>query len=100
MNHKVEYKLSEHNFIRLVYIPGGLSSTSLVQVFVIDTNDNAPVFYPQQYNISVRQSAEIGLPLLVVSATDLDTGIYGNVHYSLVDRPALFRVDEHTGNYI
>ena len=77
----------------------GLSSTTIVQIEVEDKNDNAPVFYPSVYNVSLRQDVSPGLPLLIVSATDADDGVYGQVTYriSAGDQGGLFRIDPKRG---
>ncbi|VDK84946.1 unnamed protein product [Litomosoides sigmodontis] len=55
----------------------GQSSRAVVNVHVEDVNDNAPVFHPQQYNVSVREDVEIGSLLTLLSADDADSGPYG-----------------------
>ncbi|PAV84222.1 hypothetical protein WR25_25500 [Diploscapter pachys] len=75
----------------------GLSSTSLISIIVVDINDNYPVFYPLQYNITVREGAAPNDSLLIVSASDADAGQYGEVRYSMLTDSATFRVDPETG---
>lgn len=51
--------------------------TRLLQVivYVEDVNDEAPVFTQQQYSrLALRETAGIGTSVLVVRATDRDTG--------------------------
>lgn len=44
-------------------------------VYVEDVNDEAPVFTQQQYNrLGLRETAGIGTSVIVVRATDRDTG--------------------------
>lgn len=46
-----------------------------VIVYVEDANDEAPVFTQQQYNrLGLRETAGIGTSVIVVRATDPDTG--------------------------
>lgn len=46
-----------------------------VIVYVEDVNDEAPVFTQQQYNrLGLRETAGIGTSVIVVRATDRDTG--------------------------
>ncbi|KAM3724445.1 Protein dachsous [Dirofilaria immitis] len=59
----------------------GRSSRALVNVHVEDVNDNAPVFYPEKYNVSIRENVEIGSLLVLLLADDADSGIYGKVRY-------------------
>uniref|UniRef100_A0A5S6QN81 Cadherin domain-containing protein n=1 Tax=Trichuris muris TaxID=70415 RepID=A0A5S6QN81_TRIMR len=78
---------------------GGLSSSSIVRVNVEDVNDNAPVFYPLIYNVSLRQGILPGTAVLVVSATDEDSGDFGKISYSIVsgNEGNSFRLDARNG---
>ena len=46
-----------------------------------DVNDNPPVFSQPQYFSSVLENATLGELVLIVSATDMDTGDFGEVSY-------------------
>ncbi|KAL2082875.1 hypothetical protein ACEWY4_020648 [Coilia grayii] len=78
---------------------GPMRSTVRVIVYVEDANDEPPVFTQQQYNrLGLRETAGIGTSVIVVRATDPDTGDGGAVAYALVsgsDRK--FEVDVSTG---
>ncbi|GAB1604047.1 putative protocadherin beta-18 [Argonauta hians] len=52
-----------------------------VQIFVTDINDNTPVFSDSRNNISIKNTHPENVPILVLSATDLDSGNNGNVSY-------------------
>lgn len=44
-------------------------------IYVDDANDEVPVFTQQQYNrLGLRETAGIGTSVIVVRATDRDTG--------------------------
>ncbi|XP_076993359.1 protocadherin gamma-A4-like [Tamandua tetradactyla] len=58
------------------------SSTARIQVKLVDTNDNAPVFSQPEYHVSVRENVPVGTHLLTVKATDTDEGGNGEVTYS------------------
>uniref|UniRef100_A0A915PM28 Cadherin domain-containing protein n=1 Tax=Setaria digitata TaxID=48799 RepID=A0A915PM28_9BILA len=76
----------------------GRSSRALVNVHVEDVNDNAPVFHPDQYNVSVREDIEIGHLLVLVSANDADSGINGKVHYRFATEESdIFRLEAKSG---
>ncbi|XP_030626789.1 cadherin-23 [Chanos chanos] len=78
---------------------GSMRSSVRVIVYVEDANDEFPVFTQQQYNrLGLRETAGIGTSVIVVRATDPDTGDGGAVAYALVsgsDRK--FEVDVSTG---
>ncbi|XP_064481266.1 protein dachsous-like [Ornithodoros turicata] len=78
---------------------GGLSTVAMVKVHVLDVNDNRPVFYPREYNVSLREHDVVSTPVVVVVASDPDSGVFGQVRYSIVNgnKRSLFRVDGNTG---
>lgn len=81
---------------------GGLSTTAMVKIQVTDVNDNRPIFYPREYNVSLRESATASLsttPVVAVVATDLDSGRFGAVSYRVVagNEAAIFRIDRTSG---
>ncbi|TKR66884.1 hypothetical protein L596_023114 [Steinernema carpocapsae] len=78
--------------------PLGRTASSLVNIFIEDVNDNAPIFHPTSYNISVREDTPSGAPLLLVSATDGDYGSFGQLSYYMESGDvSFFTVDESTG---
>ncbi|CAH1987791.1 unnamed protein product [Acanthoscelides obtectus] len=81
---------------------GGLSTTAIVKIQVTDVNDNRPTFYPTEYNVSLREggaSSSATAPVVVVAATDPDSGRFGTVTYKIVagNDAGLFRIDKNTG---
>uniref|UniRef100_W5MZS7 Cadherin domain-containing protein n=1 Tax=Lepisosteus oculatus TaxID=7918 RepID=W5MZS7_LEPOC len=52
-----------------------------INIFVLDANDNAPVFSQGIYKAAVKENAEIGTVVLKVSASDADYGTNGEVTY-------------------
>ena len=78
---------------------GGLSTTAMVKIQVMDVNDNRPTFYPREYNVSLRERETVNSPVVVVVATDRDAGKYGTVRYAIVagNEEGLFRVEMSSG---
>ena len=88
-------------FLKPSNIPGNprLSSTGTLSVLVEDENDNAPVFSQTQYSLSVLENSEAGTLLARLAATDSDSGINGEIRYSLKGEDAeSFSIDESTGD--
>ncbi|KAL4661422.1 hypothetical protein H8957_015581 [Semnopithecus entellus] len=69
----------------LTALDGGdpvLSGTTHIRVTVLDANDNAPLFTPSEYSVSVPENIPVGTRLLTLTATDPDEGINGKLTYS------------------
>ena len=56
-------------------------NTLNVHISIIDVNDNFPVFSKMFYNISIRNEENKVTPVVILSATDLDSGQNGKVTY-------------------
>lgn len=74
----------------------------MIKIQINDINDNRPIFYPQEYNVSLRDSDSSvvsSTPVVVVVATDPDSGRFGVVSYSIVggNDANIFRIDSATG---
>ncbi|OQR66385.1 protein dachsous-like [Tropilaelaps mercedesae] len=79
---------------------GGLSTSTVVKVHVLDVNDHRPIFVLDEYNVSLSEFFDqTGQPIVVVVATDRDAGLNGRVTYSIVDGniQKRFRIDPDTG---
>uniref|UniRef100_A0A8C2JDF4 Cadherin-23 n=1 Tax=Cyprinus carpio TaxID=7962 RepID=A0A8C2JDF4_CYPCA len=78
---------------------GSMRSSVRVIVYVEDVNDESPVFTQSQYNrLGLRETAGIGTSVVVVRATDPDTGDGGAVAYAVVSgSDHKFEVDVSTG---
>lgn len=74
----------------------------MIKIQVTDVNDNRPVFYPRDYNVSLREaptSLSSTTPVIAVVATDLDSGRFGAVSYRIVagNDAGVFRIDRLSG---
>ncbi|XP_072352640.1 protocadherin-7b isoform X2 [Scyliorhinus torazame] len=79
----------------------GRSSSALLRVLISDVNDNSPRFDRGLYEAELPENSPPGTPILQLRATDLDTGVNGQLEY--VFGPAtesvrrLLRLDESSG---
>lgn len=57
-----------------------------VYVTINDLNDNSPKFSAEYYEAEVMEDVRLNppVPLIQLNATDLDSGINGNIHYSII----------------
>lgn len=73
----------------------------MVKIQVTDINDNRPIFYPREYNVSLREALTISstTPVIAVVASDLDSGQFGTVSYRIVsgNEAGIFRIDRSSG---
>ncbi|XP_055130578.1 cadherin-23 isoform X1 [Symphalangus syndactylus] len=78
---------------------GPTRSSVRVIVYVEDVNDEAPVFTQQQYSrLGLRETAGIGTSVIMVQATDRDSGDGGLVNYRILwGAEGKFEIDESTG---
>ena len=66
------------------------SSSATVVVVVTDINDNAPVISPFP-NLTISENTSVGSVLLTFTATDLDTGINGEIgNFTLISPSSAF----------
>lgn len=65
-------------------LTGGLSTSAVIKVDVLDVNDNLPVFSPSEYNVSIAWSSGEQGPIVTVRAKDTDSGTFGVVSYYLI----------------
>ncbi|XP_043971716.1 neural-cadherin [Gambusia affinis] len=78
-----------------------LASFSTVYVNVTDVNDNVPFFLSSTYEATVPEGAQIGTSVAQVSATDLDSGLHGMIHYTILKDESgdsqYFSIDSRSG---
>ncbi|XP_077142634.1 protocadherin-19 isoform X2 [Ranitomeya variabilis] len=73
-----------------------------LNIKVIDSNDNNPVFEEAAYTVSVPENAPLGATVIDLNATDPDEGTNGEIVYSfhsyVSDKSReLFRIDPRSG---
>lgn len=81
------------------YGPAPLSSSTQLQLVLLDQNDNAPSFSSKSFKVSVSEGLPPGAEVLRLSASDPDEGPNGHVTYSLTEDSShgAFSVDSLTG---
>ncbi|XP_041045226.1 neural-cadherin [Carcharodon carcharias] len=78
-----------------------LASFTTIFVNVTDVNDNVPFFTSSTYEATVPEGAAVGMSVVQVSATDLDSGRHGKINYAIVKDLSgdnhFFSIDFETG---
>ncbi|MEQ2304200.1 hypothetical protein AMECASPLE_024493, partial [Ameca splendens] len=81
-----------------------LASFTTVYVNVTDVNDNVPFFLSSTYEATVPEGAQIGTSVAQVSATDLDSGLHGMIHYTILKDESgdshYFNIDSRSGTIV
>uniref|UniRef100_A0A3Q1G7P1 Cadherin domain-containing protein n=1 Tax=Acanthochromis polyacanthus TaxID=80966 RepID=A0A3Q1G7P1_9TELE len=75
-----------HLSLKLIAVDGGnpqRSGTVNIDIKVLDVNDNAPVFNQSVYKATVIENAAKGTNIVIVNATDADSGSNGHITYSI-----------------
>ena len=75
------------------------SSTKHIQVRVVDSNDNGPVFWRQGYIAELRENNPMNAYVTQVNATDRDAGRNSVIRYSITDGNSrgLLAISPNTG---
>ncbi|XP_076376857.1 FAT atypical cadherin kugelei isoform X4 [Megalopta genalis] len=102
---QLDYERARDYFLTIQAVDGGLpplSNHATVNITVIDSNDNAPIFSEVSYRAAIREDAKIGDKVTKVYANDLDSEENGNVSYYIErgDRQKQFAIEQKTGQII
>ena len=75
------------------------SGTTKAKIIVDDANDQKPVFTKEEYRGSVAEDALPGQSVMVVSATDKDSGVNAEFEFTIKsgNDPYAFYIDPRTG---
>ncbi|XP_007067332.2 cadherin-related family member 1 isoform X2 [Chelonia mydas] len=81
-----------------VNTPEKFSSTADIVIRLLDTNDNVPKFSSDYYIARIPENSPGGSNVVAVTATDPDSGLWGEVKYSIYGTGAdLFLIHPSTG---
>ena len=72
-------------------------TSTKVSLNLIDMNDNTPSIVPKSFNVSIPEDIPIESVVAAVSAEDPDTGLGGELEFSLVGSPKKFKIDPGSG---
>jgi hypothetical protein len=61
-----------------------LSAIVNVTVFIVDKNDNPPIFAETEYRVELPENMTAGTRVVQVHADDVDTGIGGRIRYTQI----------------
>ncbi|XP_014784415.1 protocadherin beta-15 isoform X2 [Octopus bimaculoides] len=84
LKERLDREAKDSYMLQVVAKDGGFPSRKSilkVHIAVNDVNDNRPVFPQSIYNISIKNTHQMNVPVLTLSATDLDFGKNSKVSY-------------------
>ena len=74
-----------------------LSSTTEIEVIVVDENDNSPLFAEAVYSAEIAELSAVGTTVLKVQAIDSDSSINAVIVYGILDSSSPFAINPDTG---
>lgn len=75
-----------------------LFGSTKVKIAIEDSNNNAPKFEENQYEIEIKENTPLMTKVMRVKATDDDVGTNGGIYYYMDPLDAYFSVDAITGD--
>ena len=100
LNKNLDYERKNHYNLWLKASLNAVYSTyTNIQVFVVDSNDNIPVFQQSHYDAFVTETDKTNVSVICVLAEDSDSGAFGLVEYKIPEESALewFHIDRNRG---
>ncbi|NWJ09241.1 CELR2 protein, partial [Crypturellus undulatus] len=93
----LDYKLERQYVLSITASDGTRQDTAQVIVNVTDANTHRPVFQSSHYTVNINEDQPVGTTVVVISATDEDTGENARIIYLMEDSIPQFRIDPDTG---
>ncbi|XP_076877652.1 cadherin EGF LAG seven-pass G-type receptor 1 isoform X2 [Brachyhypopomus gauderio] len=93
----LDYKQERQYVLTVTASDGMRFDTAQVVINVTDTNTHRPVFQSANYQVSLSEERPVGSTVVVISATDEDTGENARITYIMEDNVPQFRINPDTG---
>uniref|UniRef100_A0A8C4EAC9 Cadherin EGF LAG seven-pass G-type receptor 2 n=1 Tax=Dicentrarchus labrax TaxID=13489 RepID=A0A8C4EAC9_DICLA len=93
----LDYKLERQYALTVTASDGTRFDTAKVFVNVTDANTHRPVFQSSHYTVNINEDKPVGTTVVVISATDEDTGENARITYFMDDSIPQFDIDPDTG---
>ncbi|XP_060087564.1 cadherin EGF LAG seven-pass G-type receptor 2 isoform X2 [Heteronotia binoei] len=93
----LDYKLERQYLLTITASDGTRLDTAQVFVNVTDANTHRPVFQSSHYTVNVNEDRPVGTTVVIISATDEDTGENARITYFMEDSIPQFKIDMDTG---
>uniref|UniRef100_A0A4W4H7M5 Cadherin EGF LAG seven-pass G-type receptor 1a n=1 Tax=Electrophorus electricus TaxID=8005 RepID=A0A4W4H7M5_ELEEL len=93
----LDYKQERQYILTVTASDGTRFDTAQVFINITDTNTHRPVFQSANYQVSLNEDRPVGSTVVVISATDEDTGENARITYMMEDNVPQFKIHPDTG---
>uniref|UniRef100_A0A8C2IY92 Cadherin, EGF LAG seven-pass G-type receptor 2 n=1 Tax=Cyprinus carpio TaxID=7962 RepID=A0A8C2IY92_CYPCA len=93
----LDYKLERQYVLTVTASDGTRFDTAKVYVNVTDANTHRPVFQSSHYTVNINEDRPVGTTVVMISATDEDTGENARITYFMDDSIPQFNIDSDSG---
>ncbi|XP_061788733.2 cadherin EGF LAG seven-pass G-type receptor 2 isoform X3 [Nerophis lumbriciformis] len=93
----LDYKLERQYVLTVMASDGTLFDTAKVFVNITDANTHRPVFQSSHYTVNINEDRPMGTVVVIISATDEDTGENARITYFMDDSIPQFDIGPDTG---
>ncbi|XP_060765947.1 cadherin EGF LAG seven-pass G-type receptor 2 isoform X2 [Neoarius graeffei] len=93
----LDYKLERQYVLSVTASDGTRFDMAKVYINVTDANTHRPVFQSSHYTININEDRPVGTTVVVISATDEDTGENARITYDMEDSIPEFSIDTDSG---
>uniref|UniRef100_A0A8C6UYA7 Cadherin EGF LAG seven-pass G-type receptor 1a n=1 Tax=Neogobius melanostomus TaxID=47308 RepID=A0A8C6UYA7_9GOBI len=93
----LDYKQERQYVLTVMASDGTRYDTTQVYINVTDANTHGPIFQSTNYQVMLSEEKPIGTTVVVISATDEDTGENARITYMMDDNVPQFKIDPDTG---
>ncbi|XP_023685991.2 cadherin EGF LAG seven-pass G-type receptor 1 isoform X1 [Paramormyrops kingsleyae] len=93
----LDYKQERQYILTVTASDGMRHDTAQVFINVTDANTHRPVFQNTNYQVTLSEDKPIGSTVVVISATDEDTGENARITYIMEDNVPQFKIDPDSG---
>lgn len=93
----LDYKQERQYVLTVTASDGTLYDTAQVFINVTDANTHRPVFQSANYQVMLCEEKPVGATVVMIIATDEDTGENARITYLMEDNVPQFKIDPDTG---
>ncbi|XP_072336405.1 cadherin EGF LAG seven-pass G-type receptor 2 isoform X1 [Scyliorhinus torazame] len=93
----LDYKLERQYILTVTASDGTRFDTVQVLINVTDANTHRPVFQSSHYTVNINEDKPVGTTVVIISATDEDTGENARITYFMEDSIPQFKIEPDSG---